>query len=615
MHAAGGVVADTSPVLEDVLVTGTFSPRPVLTSSVAVLDAGQVAALNKTTVADLLKTLPGLLVEEQGGPGGLTAVSVRGGEANFTLVLVDGIEVNDPTNTRGGSFDFANLDPNNIERIEVVRGAQSAIYGSDAVAGVVNIITRRPREGHQQDARAEWGEHSYSDYGASALGAAGHFSYAAEVSSRDSGEPVEDSRRKSDSANLRLGWRPTGAQVVGIGYRYLDGNRESYPEQSGGPEFAVDDALDRSDYTQQIYSLDWSLQVLPGWRGAVAASRFHAQDDSTSPGIEPYLEVPPNAADTDFTRDYVRWTNVVQAAPGVTATAGADFRHEEGESEGYLEFFGQQLPTDFKLDRDTTGVFASTTATPLAALLLQGSVRYDDPEGFDAETSWQAGAKYTLADALTLAFNWGESYKLPSFFALGHALVGNPDLEPEQGDSRDAGIAWQVVESVRLAATWFDNDFKDLVDFDDASFRNVNRSNVSTRGVELTAEWQALDTLSLRTQATYTDIDVKHEDTRLTGRPEWVASAVVQWRPAQDWLAALDYQYTGKQWATSRHTGAAVSEELGAFHRIDWVLQWQASPAWQLRLSVDNLLDENYETAVGFPAPGREVRLGLRFNH
>ena len=613
--AAGGAAAAPAPGMEDVLVTGTFSPRPTLTASVSVLDARQIAALNKTTVADLLKALPGLLVEEQGGPGGLSAVSVRGGEANFTLVLVDGVEVNDPTNSRGGSFDLANLDPNTIERIEVVRGAQSAIYGSDAVAGVINIITWRPQEGHRQDARAEWGEDDYADYGASALGSVGNLSYAVELGTRDDGEPVAGSGRESDSANLRLGWQPAASQQVGISYRFLDGDRETYPEQSGGPELAVDDALDESAYTQQVYSLDWKARVSPDWQSAVTSSRFHAEDDFTSPGIAPWLEVPPNASDADFIRDHLKWINTLQVYDGVTANVGADYRHEDGESDGYLEFFGDRIATDYELDRDTAGAFAGITGNPVEALLLQGSVRYDDPEAFDSENSWQAGARYALADGLTVAANWGESYKLPSFFALGHALVGNPDLKPEQGESWDAGMAWQAMQSLRLSATWFDHDFEDLVDFDDATFRNVNRKHVQTSGVELQADWQALDTLSLRTQATWTDIDVKNEDTRLTGRPQWVASAVAQWQFGWDWLTALDYHYAGEQWAASRHTGQEVTEALEDGHRVDWVLQWQVASAWELLLSVDNLLDAQNETAVGFPAPGREFRLGVRFGN
>jgi outer membrane cobalamin receptor len=127
-----------APALENMLVTGSYSQRTATTASVSVLESDEIRSLAKRSVADLLKTLPGLLVEEQGGPGGLTAVSIRGGEANFTLVLLDGVPINDPTNTRGGGFDFANLNATLVERIEVVRGTQSAIYGSDAVAGLTS---------------------------------------------------------------------------------------------------------------------------------------------------------------------------------------------------------------------------------------------------------------------------------------------------------------------------------------------------------------------------------------------------------------------------------------------------------------------------------------------
>lgn len=617
------IAAPSSDAIEDVLVTGTFSPQPALTSSVSVLDAKQIHALNKTTVADLLKTLPGLLVEQQGGPGGLTAVSIRGGESNFTLVLVDGVAVNDPSNFRGGSFDFANLNPNSVERIEVVRGAQSAIYGSDALAGVINIITRRPHQGHQQDVYAEAGQDDYSDVGANALGSVpgsvGAFNYTVGVSRRDDGEPTPGSTRDMDSANLRLGWQPSAAQEFGVSYRYLDGKRGSYPEQGGGPRFsqndAQNDALDHSDYTQEILAADWGAQWSSLWRSTVTGSRFEQDEHYRSPGISPFLEVPPNAADTDFTRDQLRWVNTLQVVPTMEANLGAEYRHEDGKSVGYLEFFGAQMPTDFELDRDTRSLFADVSATPLADLLLHTSVRFDEPEDFASETSAQAGARYTVGAGVTLAANWGEAYKLPSFFALGHALVGNPDLQPEKGESWDIGASWQASDTLVLGATGFENDFRDLVDFDNETFRNINRKRVQTRGVELQGNWQALPALSLRSQATYTDIDVKNENTVLTGRPQWTASVVAQWQIAARWDTALDYLYSGQQWAASRHTGELVTEELDDYHRVDWVLRWQLAPAWQLQFAVDNVLDERYDTAVGFAAPQREFRVGVTFRN
>ena len=603
-----------APELEDVLVTGTYAPQQALTSSVSVLDAQQIALLNKTSVADLLKTLPGLLVEEQGGPGGLTAVSIRGGESNFTLVLIDGVPVNDPTNFRGGSFDFANLDPGMVDRIEVVRGAQSAIYGSDAVAGVINIITRRAVTGHQQSATAQWGEHDYYTLGASALGTVDDFNYAVQLASRDDGEPLPGSTRDNDSANIRLGWQPSAQQSLAVGYRYIKGDRSSYPEQSGGPAYALFDALDNSDYKQDTVSFEWRMQLSPDWQSALTANHFEQQENYNSPGIPPYFDVPPNGSDTDFTRDQVRWVHTLQLAPDYVANAGVDLRREDGHSTGYVEFFGDRTPTDFELDRDTRGAFVQLSATPLSALLLQASARYDNPQDFDSETSLQTGARYAFEHGFSVAANWGQSYKLPSFFALGHALVGNPELQPEQGESWDAGVTWESGEAIRLAATWFHNDFRDLVDFDDETFRNVNRNHVQTSGVELQADWQLRPDLKLRSQATYTDIDVQNEESVLTGRPQWVASAVLQWQISPQWDTALDYMYGGRQWAASRHTGELVTEKLDDYHRVDWVLHWQLAPRWQLQFALDNVLDENYDTAVGFAAAEREARIGVLFS-
>ena len=488
-------------------------------------------------------------------------------------------------------------------------------WGSNATNGVINIITRRPQEGHHQQVYLEGGQDDYSDVGASALGSVGDITYTVELASRDDGEPTPGSTRDSDSANLRLGWQPSSSQELSISYRYLDGKRGSYPEQSGGPRYALYDALDNSDYTQHIFAFGWGAQLTANWRSTVTASRFEQEEHYRSPGIPPYFDVPPNGADTDFTRDQLRWINTLQLAPGVEGNLGAEYRREDGKSQGYVAFSGDQLPSDFELDRDTRAAFVDLSATPLQDLLLHASLRYDDPQDFDAQTSAQAGAKYTLGGGVTIAANWGEAYKLPSFFALGHALVGNPDLQPEKGESWDIGATWQVLDTLMLGVTGFENNFRDLVDFDDETFRNVNRKSVQTSGVELQADWQPLPALSLRSQGTYTDIDVKNEDTVLTGRPEWTASLVAQWQILEHWDTALDYLYTGRTWSASRHTGELVNEKLDDYHRIDWVLRWQLASAWQVQLSVDNLLDEDYQTAVGFSAPGREFRVGVTFTN
>lgn len=605
--------SQAGPTLETIVVTGSYAPLPIstLTSSVSTLDQSALQTLNKSNIADVLKTIAGLSVEEQGGAGGLSAVSIRGGEANFTLVLIDGVPQNDPSNSRGGSFDFANLNPSSVERIEIVRGPQSAVYGSDSLAGAINVITKQGHEGHRQQLRAEWGQDDFQNLHLGASGSLQNLQYAIDLAHRDSGEQVQGSTRETDSGNIRLKWQITDAQQLNTSYRYLDGKRSSYPEQSGGPEFALSDELDHSNFKDETFSVAWQLQLSEHWQSTLRGDRFVHEEDYTSPGIEPFHAVPPNAADTEFQRDQLHWVNTLQLSDSYQLNLGADYRHEDGESRGILDLGFIQLPTDFELDRNTTGLFAELHARPFQALTVQASARYDDPSDFNSETTLKLGGKYQLNPALALSANWGEAYKLPSFFALGHALVGNPNLKPESVQSWDMGLDWRASQDLRLSVTYFFNDYSDLIDFDPEQFINVNRSQVETRGVEMQLDWQLNQSLGLQARATYTDIDVKEDGSVLLGRPEWLAGTTGQWQISGDWSTTLDYQWVGEQYASSLHTGEFVVEELNNYHRLDWNIRYQLNPSIALDLALDNLLDEDYQTAVGFVAAGRTVRLAI----
>jgi len=610
---SGYSFAQSGQEIETLVVTGSYAPLPApsQTSSVSIIDGDTLRALNKSNLADVLKSVPGLSVEELGGPGGLSAVSIRGGESNFTLVLIDGIPQNDPTNSRGGSFDFSNLDPASVERIEIVRGPQSAIYGSDALAGVINVITRQGQQGHRQQLRAEWGQDDLQNLQLAASGSLETISYALELAQRDAGEPIEGSTRETDNASLRLGWQPSDNQQLSASYRYLDGDRTSYPEQSGGPQYALTDDLDVSSFRDETYALGWQIEVSEQWRSTLNASRFEHKEIYASPGIFPFYAVPPNSADTDFQRDQIQWINTLQFNDSYQFSLGADYRDEKGKSEGILDLGFMTLPTDFELDRSTTGLFADVHTQLTSALIVQGGVRYDDPDGFDSETSFKLGAKYQLNQTLAFSANWGEAYKLPSFFALGHALVGNPDLKPETVRSWDIGIDWVTAQNLGVSASYFFNDYRDLVDFDSEQFINVNRSQVESSGVELQLAWQPTSTLSLQAHGSYTDLDVKDSTSVLLGRPQWRVGMIALWQLSDAWDTALDYQWTGEQYASSLHTGETVIEELNDYHRVDWNLRYQLSPAIQLEVAVDNLLDEHYQTAVGFEAIGRTARLAI----
>ena len=219
------------------------------------------------------------------------------------------------------------------------------------------------------------------------------------------------------------------------------------------------------------------------------------------------------------------------------------------------------------------------------------------------ETTGKVGAVYALANGTTrLRANWGTGFKLPSFFALGSPLVGEPNLRPETSSSLDAGLAQLLLAgAAEVSVTLFDNTYEDLIDFDPDTFRNVNRDEVTTRGVELAGSWSVSPDLRLRAHATYADIEVKDSDRELLQRPDWRGGAALRWAPAKDWLLDLDWLYVGNVLDSSIPTG---SLELDAWSRVDLRLGWLATPRLRVALAVDNLLDGDYEEAVGFPAAG-----------
>lgn len=603
-------MAQDQPKLESLIVTGTYLPREELASAMHTMDRVQIEALQKTTVTGILKTLPGLLVEEQGGPGGLAAVSIHGAEANFTLVLLDGVAVNDPTNSRGGGYDFGNLDTADIERIEVVYGAQSAIYGSDALAGVIHIITRDFRAASSMDIHAAIGEGGASSFSARVRGALNAAQYDVSISSRDAGDIVPASYRENEAAKLGLQWGNDKHRIT-ADFRYLSGYKSTYPEQSGGVSYAVDRSLDESRYKEGGASISWQSSPSNILTSSLNISHFEHQESIESPGIYPYGEVPPNGADTEFSRSLARWTNSFVLGSEATLDLGAEIRHESGNSSGFLDFFGTVLPTDFELSRTTRSVHLGLHVSPLDSLLVTAAVRYDSPDDYQHENSVSTGIRYRLHESLSMSLNWGESYKLPSFFALGHPLVGNSELAPELSENLNFSLRLNPTDALQFTAMWFDNRFENLIDFDEATFTNVNRQKISTSGHSLQFAWQPADSFSFSGNYTETRYDLHGEATVLTARPEHRGAIVAIWRVFDNFSLSADYQYTGKQWSTSRHTGMEVTDRLDSHHLVNFGLSWELTATTTCRVALDNVTDSKYETAVGFPAPARTFRLGV----
>jgi len=603
--------ADEQPI-DAIIVTASRLEQPAenLSQTIDVIERGEIQRLWASSALEVLRQIPGANVIQQGGRGGVSSILLRGGEPNFTVVLIDGIQVNDPTNSRGGSFDIGTLEQSQIGRVETIFGAMSPVYGSDALAGVINFLTRGADSG--SDITIEAGSGGYDAASGFYAGSIAGIDVGLGAYGADDGGAVAGADYESRGLNGRFsgGFGDTGTAVLSLGLQHTTST--SFPEDSGGPELATIRALDSRDVREVRAGLQAGYLFSGRWKTDFHASIYSRDEDYTSPGIAPgvFGGVPPNAADTRFDRTRVYAAASTDFPGNVTGLLGAEWQNEHGTSAGFIDI-GFPLPTDFRLDRDTVAVF-SEASMELGDLVLHGGIRWDGG-GIDNVVTGRVGLLYRFQDGLSeLKVNWGEGFKAPSFFALGHPLVGNRDLRPESGDSVDLGILHRFSGGTgSFEFVVFRNSYQDLVDFDPDLFVNVNRDSVVTRGAGASVEYSPSDRLTVDLHLTYLDTDVKGSDTVLRGRPKWRGSAEVAWKPAPDWRWVMRLLAMDRFHESSIPTGGVW---LDGYVRVDTALTWDASSDLSIGLAVDNLVDRQYHEAVGFPAAGLRGRIGATYH-
>lgn len=597
---------------DTVVITASRLDRSAddLSQSIEIMTRADIERLWAASATEALRQIPGTNVIQQGGRGGVSSILLRGGEPNFTVVLIDGVQVNDPTNTRGGSYDIGSLEQAQIGRVETIFGAMSPVYGSDALSGVVNFLTRGAESG--SDVAVEVGTQGYGSANGFYGGALGNVDVGVGAYYTDDDGDVEGASYEAGGLNGKFGaeFGSTGTALLSLGFQTTD--RSSFPEDSGGPDLAVIRDVDTSETDEGRIGLDVGYVFAERWKTDFWASWYTREEDASSPGIAPGAldGVPPNAAKTDFDRSQLRATVGSDFPANVSALAGVEWQNENGKSAGVIDF-GIPIPTDFELDRDTVSAFVEASID-VGNLTLNGGLRRDDPDQIKSVTTGRVGLLYRFANGRTeLRANWGEGFKAPSFFALAHPIVGNPDLKSETGDNVDLGIK-QYFDAGNSSFEFviFRNEYEDLIDFDANLFTNVNRDEVVTKGAETAVDIAVSPQLAIRAHLTYLDTDVKGSDTTLRGRPEWRGGAVVDWEFLAGWRWVTSALALDDFYESSVPTGGVW---LDGYVRVDTSVTWQATEALSVGLAIDNLFDEDYQEAVGFPAAGARGRLGARY--
>ena len=619
LFAANGT-PQTPPPQPEIVVTGSrVAADPAqLGANITVLSRADFDVEKPAKLADILRRVAGIHIDSVGGRGGTGSLYLRGADPNYTLVLVDGVRVNDPTNARGGSFDFSALDVADVERVEIARGPYSAVYGGDALAGVINIVTRHaPRDQTTASLDAMGGAYDTREVSLSAGGPVGNGNWNFGASDSNEGGVVRgnqfEGQRVSGSFDTELGANTT-LFVTG---RYSESEREGWPDDSGGYEFAAIRETEKRKADEMTFGAGFNTRVGDATFG-LALGWFDRDDHIDSPGIAPGVRdpqgIPPSVVDTDLTRYSATLTGTQKFSDYFTLAYGADWLREEGVSEGVLDFGGGfLLPTNFELTRTTWAPFAEARIESRIGLSAQAGVRVDKPDGENSVTSPRIRVAYEFGETgFSVAGAWGKAFKLPSLYALGHPLVGNPDLQPERGQSQEIELAQTLLEGrARWSATYFDGEFRNAIDFDSETFTLVNRNRVDTHGFELAGRFAASDALSFDASVSNTKNRIASTGNELRNRPEWRAGAGAHWSPLPALRLSAAATYVGDSLDSSIATGDV---RVDAYTRLDVSAAWQVSSRFEAYLALDNLTDEKYEEFVGNEARGFMPRAGVRLS-
>lgn len=617
--------ADADAKIETLIVTAHRTPLPAarVGSSVSVIDRLLIDQRQSIFATDLLRDLPSVAVSRTGSFGSQTQVRIRGAEANHVLVMIDGVEANDPAGP--DEFDFATLTTFDIESMELVRGPQSALWGSDATAGVINITTRRGNKPLDAAGFLEGGSFG-------SLHGGGRFSAANDQAGIDlgvshlntSGTKTAASGNENDAVenttlSLRGRWQATDATSLDLFARYTDATVEfdDFDFNTGLPA----DADRESD--DELLLLGARARVAlfdERWVHSLRLTFLDSDHQRSRDGLA--------SGSTAAEKSGVYYQSAWQLAPDKHQLVFAvDFEREEFKQRGASFGFGDPNQDQ---EMDTTGYVVEYLGQPLTNLTISASARHDDNSDFDSVTTYRVTSSYRFEGTGTrLRASYGTGQKSPTFVErfgfFADQFVGNPELNPEKSEGFEFGLEQQLMRGrLRADIGYFDETLKNEINgfvFDLTTF-SLTAQNIDGKSKRKGLELQIAATLSERFQAranyTYTDSTQPNalgESVREVRRPQHMAAINLNYALHNERANInLNVAHTSSQTDEifPPPSFAAQTVVLADYTLVDLTASYTLSPKATLYARVENLTDENYTDIFGFAAPGRGAYAGIR---
>ena len=619
--------------IETIVVKAARVPLPAgsIGSANSLIDEAQLTNRQIIAASEILRSRPGIAVSRAGGLGALTQVRLRGGEANQVAVYIDGIPVNDPA--QGNEFNFAHLLNSDLGTVEIIRGPQSALWGSDALSGVINVQSTRPDEGFEVGLLAEGGGDAYRTFGLTTSyaeeGLDSSFAIAHSASDGDNiARPAIDPSLSNlndgysnTNASLRVNYQWSPALTAGVRLRYIDANNE----------------FDNTDFTTGLLANSDNETDVDQFYGRVflrhsaLADRLISQLSINLIDTENDNSIENAFAPTGFDESSAAsktYQYSLQSTFNFNAdhslTAALEYQSQEFEQRGPV-VFGDPNRDESLEWTSYVGEYRGNLSSTLSIL---ASVRFDDNTDFDNATTGRISAAWRpFGERTKLRGAVGTGVKNPTFterFGFFNNFIGNPDLEPEQSIGWEIGVdQYFLKDTLAVSLTWFDERLKDEINgfvFDAAagSFTAGNESGDSDRqGAELEARWQLHPALELGLAYTYLDAteDTAAGRVRETRRARHIANASAQWAPLKNLSINLNIDYNGEQLDLFFPPTPPFSQivELDDFLLVNLAASYSFSPSFTFFGRIENLLDEDYEEVFSFTTPGRSAVFGVRY--
>ncbi len=560
-------------------------------SSVAVVTRAQIEARKSFDIVDAIRLLPGISVAQSGTFGKSASIFLRGTNSNHTLVLVDGVRANSP---QDGRFDIGQIPIENVEQIEIVRGPASALYGSDAIGGVINIITRRGQGPLRTGGELEYGSFNTQKQVVTVSGASdkNRISFSAFRNKtdgnfrnddfRDLGASVRFDRALSSSANLALIARTSSAKF-GV----------------PGQEFLSYDPNQRGTSRDSTLSLAYTNQVgLRNDRVTVGIYDRRLTDDDTQDPTNPA----PNPS---------RFSNRVlslDAQTGYrfnqnTVTGGFELRRESAN------IFSSSSFGDSAYDRSTrtSALFAQDEFKSGAFTLVPG-VRYENNSQFGDFTSYRLAGAYNVNPETKIKASFGTAFKAPPFDSLYFPNFGNPNLVPERSRGFDLGVRRELNNRGGVELTYFNNRIRNLIGFDSTTSLPINVNTARTSGAELSYDHDLGSGLRFITGGTYTQ--THSSSGPLLRRPKFNLNSdlLYQHGPYDIDLGVIAQ---GRRFDAD-FVNEFTAREYAGFARVDLAFGYRLKNGVQPFIRINNLLNRRYEEVAGYPAPRFNIVFGVR---